>query len=197
MGLIAPVTIVGATVFHTVDVLAGITMAQVIRPGAPVLFGGAPATFHMKIASSPMAAIEALQLDVAYVAVAKSLGPADPVVHGPVGRADPRRPGRRRDVRQRAARGARRASTPCPAPGCSTSCSSSACRSSSSTTRCAARRSASCATIRPLDDLPVDGAHRPADGRPAPDHGRTRPPTGRPSSTCRARSSTATTARTG
>jgi trimethylamine--corrinoid protein Co-methyltransferase len=74
MGLIAPVTIVGATVFHTIDVLAGITMAQVIRPGAPVLFGGAPATFHMKIASSPMAAIEALQLDVAYVAVAKSLG---------------------------------------------------------------------------------------------------------------------------
>jgi trimethylamine--corrinoid protein Co-methyltransferase len=74
MGLIAPVTLVGATVFHTVDVLAGITMAQVIRPGAPVLFGGAPATFHMKIASAPMAAIEALQLDVAYVAVAKSLG---------------------------------------------------------------------------------------------------------------------------
>jgi trimethylamine--corrinoid protein Co-methyltransferase len=74
MGLIAPVTIVGATVFHTVDVLAGITMAQVIRPGAPVLFGGAPATFHMKSASSPMAAIEALHLDVAYVAVAKALG---------------------------------------------------------------------------------------------------------------------------
>jgi len=74
MGLIAPVTEVGATVFHTVDVLAGITMAQIVRPGAPVLFGGAPATFHMKIASSPMAAIEALQLDTAYVAVAKSLG---------------------------------------------------------------------------------------------------------------------------
>jgi trimethylamine--corrinoid protein Co-methyltransferase len=74
MGLIAPVTVVGATVFHTVDVLAGITAAQIIRPGAPVLFGGAPATFHMKIASSPMSAIEALQLDVAYVEVAKSLG---------------------------------------------------------------------------------------------------------------------------
>ncbi len=74
MGLIAPVTLIGATVFHTIDVLAGITMAQIVRPGAPVLFGGAPATFHMKIASSPMAAIEALQLDVAYVAVAKWLG---------------------------------------------------------------------------------------------------------------------------
>lgn len=74
MGLIAPVTVVGATVFHTVDVLAGITMAQIVKPGAPVLFGGAPATFHMKIASSPMSAVEALQLDVAYVEVAKSLG---------------------------------------------------------------------------------------------------------------------------
>jgi trimethylamine--corrinoid protein Co-methyltransferase len=74
MGLIAPVTIVGATVFHVVDVLAGLTMAQVVRPGAPVIFGGAPATFHMKAASSPMAAIEALHLDVAYVQVARSLG---------------------------------------------------------------------------------------------------------------------------
>ena len=74
MGLIAPVTLVGALVFHLVDVLCGITMAQIVRPGAPVLFGGAPATFHMKAASSPMSAIEAQHLDVAYVAVAKTLG---------------------------------------------------------------------------------------------------------------------------
>lgn len=74
MGLIAPVTLVGALVFHCVDVLTGITMAQIIKPGAPVLFGGAPATFHMRAASSPMAAIEAQRLNVAYVAVAKSLG---------------------------------------------------------------------------------------------------------------------------
>mgnify|MGYP001038977358 CR=1 FL=1 len=74
MGLIAPVTMLGATVFHTADVLAGIVMTQLVKPGAPVIFGGAPATFHMKTAQSPMAAIEALYLDVAYVAVAKSLG---------------------------------------------------------------------------------------------------------------------------
>ncbi|MDH3351870.1 MAG: trimethylamine methyltransferase family protein [Gammaproteobacteria bacterium] len=73
MGLIAPVTLVGALVFHCVDVLTGLTMAQIIRPGTPVIFGGAPATFHMKAASSPMAAIEAQHLNVAYVAVAKSL----------------------------------------------------------------------------------------------------------------------------
>lgn len=73
MGLIAPVTLVGALVFHCVDVLTGLTMAQIARPGAPVLFGGAPATFHMKAASSPMAAIEAQHLNVGYVQIAKSL----------------------------------------------------------------------------------------------------------------------------
>ena len=73
MGLIAPVTLVGAAVFHTADVLAGLAMAQIIKPGAPVLFGGAPAEFHMRAASSPMTGIEALHLDIAYTAVAKSL----------------------------------------------------------------------------------------------------------------------------
>jgi trimethylamine--corrinoid protein Co-methyltransferase len=73
MGLIAPVTLVGALVFHCVDVLTGLTMAQIARPGTPVLFGGAPATFHMKAASSPMAAIEAQHLNVGYVQIAKSL----------------------------------------------------------------------------------------------------------------------------
>ncbi len=73
MGLIAPVTLVGALVFHCVDVLTGLTMAQIVRPGTPILFGGAPATFHMKAASSPMAAIEAQHLNVAYVQIAKSM----------------------------------------------------------------------------------------------------------------------------
>jgi trimethylamine--corrinoid protein Co-methyltransferase len=74
MGLIAPVTAVGATVMHVADVLAGVTMAQIIKPGVPLLFGGAPAAFHMKTTSSPMAAVESLRVDVAYVKVAKSLG---------------------------------------------------------------------------------------------------------------------------
>lgn len=73
MGLIAPVTLVGATVFHVADVLAGLTMAQIVRPGTPLLFGGAPAAFHMQTAVAPMAAIEALKLNIAYVQVAKAL----------------------------------------------------------------------------------------------------------------------------
>jgi len=73
MGLIAPVTLTGALVFHCVDVLTGLTMAQIVKPGTPVLFGGAPATFHMKAATSPMVAIEALHLDTAYTQIAKTL----------------------------------------------------------------------------------------------------------------------------
>ncbi|MEM7131464.1 MAG: trimethylamine methyltransferase family protein [Chloroflexota bacterium] len=73
MGLIAPVTLVGAAVFHTVDVLAGVVMAQLIKPGTPVIFGGAPASFHMSEASAPMLGIEALHLDVIYAAIGKTL----------------------------------------------------------------------------------------------------------------------------
>jgi len=74
MGLVAPVTVIGATVFHTVDVLAGVVMAQIVRPGAAVLFGGAPAAFHMRETTAPMSAVEAMRLDLAYVAVGKHLG---------------------------------------------------------------------------------------------------------------------------
>jgi trimethylamine--corrinoid protein Co-methyltransferase len=38
------------------------------------LFGGAPAEFHMRAATSPMLGVQALRLDAAYIAVAKSLG---------------------------------------------------------------------------------------------------------------------------
>ena len=108
MGLIAPVTLVGALVFHCVDVLTGITMAQIARPGAPVLFGGAPATFHMKAASSPMAAIEAQQLNVAYVQIAKSLNLPTQAYMALSDGKSARRAGRRRDLQQRAARRDRR-----------------------------------------------------------------------------------------
>jgi len=74
MGLIAPVSLVGAAVFHTVDTLAGVVMAQIVKPGTPTLFGGAPAEFHMRAATSPMLGIQALRLDVAYAQIGKALG---------------------------------------------------------------------------------------------------------------------------
>jgi trimethylamine--corrinoid protein Co-methyltransferase len=74
LGMIAPATTVGALVLHTAEVLSGLTIAQIVRPGAPVVFGGAPASFHMQLMTNPMTAVEALQLYCGYVQVAKHLG---------------------------------------------------------------------------------------------------------------------------
>jgi trimethylamine---corrinoid protein Co-methyltransferase len=73
LGMISPVTTVGALVLHTAEVLSGLTIAQLVRPGTPVLFGGAPASFHMQLMTNPMTAVEALQLYCSYAQVAKYL----------------------------------------------------------------------------------------------------------------------------
>ena len=196
MGLIAPVTLVGATVFHTVDVLAGIVMTQVVRPGAPVLFGGAPATFHMKIASSPMAAIEALHLDVAYVAVAKKLGlPTQSYMALSDAKVLDAQAGA--ETFGCALLAALAGVNSVAVRACSTSSSCSAWPSSCSTTRSAARRSTSSAAMEPLGDLPTAALVEQVMTDQHLIMARTPWSTGRPSSTCRARSSSATTGRTG
>ncbi len=73
LGLISPVTVVGTVALHTAEVISGVVMAQTLRPGHPVLFGGAPAAFHMKLSTSPMTAVEALRVFAAYVQVGKAL----------------------------------------------------------------------------------------------------------------------------
>lgn len=73
LGMISPVTTVGALVLHTAEVLSGLTIAQAVRPGTPVIFGGAPASFHMQLMTNPMTAVEALQLCCGYAQVAKHL----------------------------------------------------------------------------------------------------------------------------
>ena len=73
LGMISPATTVGALVLHTAEVLSGLTIAQTIRPGAPVLFGGAPASFHMRLMTNPMTAVEALQVYCGYAEIAKHL----------------------------------------------------------------------------------------------------------------------------
>ena len=58
---------------NTAEVLSGLTIAQAVRPGAPVIFGGAPASFHMQLMTNPMTAVEALQVYCGYAQVAKHL----------------------------------------------------------------------------------------------------------------------------
>jgi trimethylamine--corrinoid protein Co-methyltransferase len=44
-GFMAPVTLVGTLVQHTAETLSGILISQLANPGAPVLYGGSPASF--------------------------------------------------------------------------------------------------------------------------------------------------------
>src|SRR5262245_469123 len=73
LGMISPTTTIGALVLHTAEVLSGLAIAQIVRPGTPVLFGGAPASFHMQLMTNPMTAVEALQVYCGYAQIAKHL----------------------------------------------------------------------------------------------------------------------------
>jgi trimethylamine--corrinoid protein Co-methyltransferase len=73
LGMISPTTPIGALVLHTAEVVSGLVIAQRIRPGTPVIFGGAPASFHMRLMTNPMTAVEALQVYCGYAQIAKHL----------------------------------------------------------------------------------------------------------------------------
>jgi trimethylamine---corrinoid protein Co-methyltransferase len=73
-GATAPVTLAGSVVQHAAECISGITIHQLTQPGAPIVWGGAPAIFDMRTGRAPMGAIETAMLDVACAEVGKSLG---------------------------------------------------------------------------------------------------------------------------
>jgi len=73
-GATAPVTLAGAVVQHAAECLSGIVIHQLANPGAPIVWGGAPAIFDMRTGNTPMGAIETAMLDMAGTQVGKSLG---------------------------------------------------------------------------------------------------------------------------
>jgi trimethylamine--corrinoid protein Co-methyltransferase len=73
-GVAAPVTLLGAVVQHAAECLSGIVIHQLAKPGAPVVWGGAPAIFDMRTGTTPMGAIETAMIDCAYAQVGKALG---------------------------------------------------------------------------------------------------------------------------
>jgi len=73
-GATAPVTLVGAVVQHAAECLSGITIHQLAKPGAPIVWGGAPAIFDMRKGTTPMGAIETAMIDVSYTQLGKFLG---------------------------------------------------------------------------------------------------------------------------
>ena len=73
-GAAAPVTLLGAITQHAAECLSGITIHQLANPGAPIVWGGAPAIFDMRKGTTPMGAVETAMIDAAYAEVGKSLG---------------------------------------------------------------------------------------------------------------------------
>ena len=73
-GATSVVTIAGAVVQHTAECLSGVTINQLSNPGAPIVWGGSPATFDMRKGTPPMGAIGTWMINCAYIQVGKELG---------------------------------------------------------------------------------------------------------------------------
>ena len=73
-GAAAPVTLIGSVVQHAAESLSGIVIHQAAQPGAPIVWGGAPAIFDMRTGTTPMGAIETDMLNAACAEVGKALG---------------------------------------------------------------------------------------------------------------------------
>jgi trimethylamine--corrinoid protein Co-methyltransferase len=73
-GAASPATLAGSILVHTAETLSGLTLAQVARPGAPVIWGGAPVVFDMKSGTTPMSAVEATMIGVGSCQMGKAYG---------------------------------------------------------------------------------------------------------------------------
>jgi trimethylamine--corrinoid protein Co-methyltransferase len=73
-GFVAPVTLTGTLIQHTIETISGITISQLSNPGTPILYGGSPAIFDVRYETTPMGAIETMMIDCAYNEIGKYLG---------------------------------------------------------------------------------------------------------------------------
>lgn len=73
-GATAPATLAGAVVQHAAECLSGLVIHQQAQPGAPIVWGGAPAVFDMRFGTTPFGAMETAMIDAAYAQVGKHLG---------------------------------------------------------------------------------------------------------------------------
>ncbi len=73
-GATSPVTLAAAVVQHTAECLSGVTICQLAKPGAPIVWGGSPAAFDMREGTTPMGAVGTWMIDCAYTEIGKALG---------------------------------------------------------------------------------------------------------------------------
>jgi len=74
LGATGPATIAGAMVQHNAEFLSGIVISESTKPGAPVIYGGAPAAFDMRYCTPRSGAIEAMMVVSGYAQMAKYYG---------------------------------------------------------------------------------------------------------------------------
>ncbi len=73
-GATGPVTLAGALLEHTVEMLSGLVLIQCMKPGFPTVYGGAPCIFNMKTMYTPMEAMECSMITAAYAQMGKYYG---------------------------------------------------------------------------------------------------------------------------
>lgn len=73
-GATGPGTLLGTVVQHCAENLAGVTIHQLAKAGAPIIYGGSPGIMDMRFGTTPMGAIETQMIDTANAQIGKYLG---------------------------------------------------------------------------------------------------------------------------
>jgi trimethylamine--corrinoid protein Co-methyltransferase len=84
-GATAPVTLAAAVTQHAAECISGVTICQLAKEGAPIVWGGSPAIFDMREGTTPMGAVGTWMIDCAYTQVGKAL---DMPTHAYLGMSD-------------------------------------------------------------------------------------------------------------
>ena len=74
LGATAPVTLAGALIQQTAEILSGVVLAQVVNPGTPVIFGTCAAAMDMKNGLIALGGIEGALVNVAHGQMARFYG---------------------------------------------------------------------------------------------------------------------------
>ncbi|MFX1497210.1 MAG: trimethylamine methyltransferase family protein [Promethearchaeota archaeon] len=72
-GANAPITLIGSITQHCAECLAGVVIVQLIRKGAPLIWGGSPAILDMRRGTTPMGAIETMMINIGDIEIGKFL----------------------------------------------------------------------------------------------------------------------------
>ncbi|MEE8424774.1 MAG: trimethylamine methyltransferase family protein [Elusimicrobiota bacterium] len=73
-GFNSPVTLTGTLIQHTAEILGGVVIGQLARPGARMLYGSSAAAFDVRYETTPMGAIETMMLGCSVTQIGKKLG---------------------------------------------------------------------------------------------------------------------------